>query len=48
MVPKEQGGGGLLNRQNLLRMIKATWELSLKGHFGQWIDKHGTCWFRIK
>ena len=29
------GGGGVLNRQNLLSVIKFTCQWSLKGHFGQ-------------
>ena len=45
---KEKWGGGLLNIQNLLSMIKVTSKWSLKGHFGQWIDTHWICWSRIK
>ena len=40
MVPKRARAGGLLNKQNLLSMIKVTCEWSLRRHFGQWIDTH--------
>ena len=44
---EEQGVGGLLNRQNLLNVIKFTCQWPLKGYFGQWIDTHWICWSRM-
>ena len=35
---KEQKGGSLFNRQNLLSVLKVTCQWSLKGNLRQWID----------